>query len=497
MKRIIAVFIAAVLLFASVPSFAGINETRGARTTLLDLSEVTEVSYSTKDGWYFDPTAYNGNPQLTLTRYGSASAHSAPIIVPTNTRVVINGDCYIDNVYMNGEHDVLQGGPDGYLIIEGNGTLNLYANQYNGRCINQSSYGENVHIDELVIKDITVNCYGLERTNNNAATLRPCIYGHQKIKIINAVVNTYFGSCGIKAEGYTPIGGVSEETADEILIEDSVVNIQNYSANDLWSFARGIWTTFGKIRISGNSDVTINAGSRSIYSYLSFTIEGGRVNILSMPVSTYYGEAIVFCGRLKITNDIESVYFSTVSYPLTTVLHCKDEDCSTAGSELQYLVGGFEGGNYYTAGDPDNGDLPALKIVGSSTAVHTVAFYGFDGSLISRVSVPDGQPVTPPEVERVQNNADGTFVFYGWDAELDCVTEDMEVHAQYTLLGDTDLNGTVASADALLIVRYTMHLQDLTERQICAGNVTLDDKLDSSDALIIVRYVMRLIPSLV
>lgn len=496
MKKIIALLAALVLLTVALPSFAKVPVTKTARTNLLDLRNTTTASFSVREGWSFDPTGNDGDPKLTLTNYGSASQHSAPVVVPTNTTVVVNGDCYIDNALMNGPYFVLSGSGDGYLHIEGSGSLNLYADQYNGRCISLPAEGENLQTGELCISDITVNCYGLERTNHNAATLEPCIFGSRDIRISNAVINTVFGSCGIKSNGQTPIGGVTEETANVILIEDSVVNIQNNSDNGLWNFAMGIWTTFGKIRITGDSDVTINAGSNSIYSYLSFTIEGGRVNILSTPVSTYVGAAIVNCGKLCITDDIESVYFGTVKYPLTTVLYARQDGNSTAGSGLTFLIGGFADGNYFTGPDSSNKDLPALKIAGSDTVVHTVSFYGFDGSLITTVNVPDGQPVEPPAVEKIQNNSNGTYVFYGWDRELDSVTEDMDVHALYTLFGDVDFDGSVTSADALLIIRHTMELTTLSPRQIAAGEVTLDGNLDSSDALLIIRYVMELIPSL-
>ncbi|MBO4848789.1 MAG: dockerin type I repeat-containing protein [Clostridia bacterium] len=498
MKKAAAVIMALLLLLAVYPASAMQPAATVARTTLLDLSNAASASSSAAEGWAFDPTGYNGYPQLTLNSYGKANQHSAPIKLPPNCRVLVNGTNYIDNVYMGEEYHVLSGGQDGFLRIEGTGTLNLYANQYNGRCISMPLEGANVHVKFLYITGVTVNCYGLERDMYNASTLHACIYSGHSVEIHNAVINTIYGRYGIMTQGYTPIGGVSEETADVILIDSSTVNIQNYSDNGLWGHANGLRTTFGKIIITGNSNVTINAGSNSIYSYLSTTIDGGTVNILSTPLSTADSAAIVYCSRLVIGSNASRVYFSTTNYPLTKVLYCKEEYMSELGSGLNVEIGSFSSGNYATAPDPDNNNMPALLVTNSSAPVtyHTVRFFGLDGALIAQVSVPHGQAAQAPNVDAVVNNSDGTFVFYDWDADISCVTSDMDVHAEYVLLGDTDLNGQVTTADALLALRQSMTLVELAPKNVRAGDVTMDGVLTTSDALLILRYVMHLIPTL-
>ena len=496
MKRLIALLLCALLVMTAAPVLAVSPAATRARTTLLDLRNVTSSTSSTAEGWVFSPTGNGGSPKLTLNSYGLESEHSAPIIVPANTLIVVNGTCYIDNVYMGGPHSVLSGSSDGYLRIQGSGTLNLYADRYNGRCIDLPIGGENDNVEFLYIEGVTVNCYGLERDSHNAQTLAPCIYGSSGVEIRNAVVNTHFGSCGISSYGYTPIGGVTEATADLILIEDSVVNIQNESANGLWNFAKGISTTFGKIRISGSSDVTINAGSNSIYSYLSFTIDGGRVRILSTPVSTADSAAIVYCNNLKILSGAESVYFSTVMYPNTKVVYCKTQGISTLGSGLQTVIGSFSGGNFTTAPDESNHSMPALYVTQPGGANHLVTFYDFNGEQIAALTVPHGASVTAPAVEQVIDNANGTYVFYGWDKPLDNVTADMSVYPEYLLLGDVDLNGEVTSSDALLLTRYVSGLIELGERNLFAGDVDRNGEPSSADALLILRYCMELIPTL-
>jgi hypothetical protein len=496
MKRIIAILLFALLLLTALPALGAEPAATRARTALLDLTGVTSATSSTAEGWAYNPTGNSGSPRLTLNSYGLQNEHSAPIIVPANTVVIVNGNCYIDNVYMGCPHSVLSGSSDGYLKIQGSGTLNLYADQYNGRCIDLPIGGENDNVEFLYIEGVTVNCYGLERDMYNAATLAPCIYGSSGVEIRNAVVNTYFGSCGISSYGYTPIGGVTEATADLILIEDSVVNIQNESANGLWNFAKGISTTFGKIRISGSSDVTINAGSNSIYSYLSFTIDGGRVHILSTPVSTADSAAIVYCNNLCIGGNAESVYFSTVNYPLTKVLYCKSAGLSTLGSGLQTVIGSFSGGSFATAPDEANGGLPALYVTRPGGSNHTVTFYDFYGSQIASYTVAHGGSVNAPAVTQVIDNASGTYVFYGWDKPLTNITSDLNVYPEYLLLGDVDLNGEVTSSDALLLTRYVSGLIDLGERNLFAGDIDMNGEPSSADALLILRYCMGLIPTL-
>lgn len=436
MKRFTAVFIAALLLLLTIPAYALPGFFRfepaaqNARTTLLDLTNQTVSVSNSLEGWSFDPRGYNGKPLLTLNSYGRENAHSAPIKLPKDTKLVVNGACYIDNCYMGQPYSVIGTASDGYLIIDGSGTLNLYAQAYNGRCIDIPAAGFNNQRELLYINNVTVNCYSMERDMYSAATLEPCIYALIGIYVTNAVINTQYGSCGLKCYGYTPIGGVTEETAAEIVIDSSRINIQNYSDNGLWGHALGISTTFGKIRITGSSDVTINAGSNSIYCYLSLTIEGGNVNILSTPLSTADSAAIVRCGSLVLKNTLSSIYFSTTRYPLTKILVCRLPGESSCENGIQFQVGSFRGGEFNPGADPDNGDLPAIKATGSGSAS--------------------------------------------------------------VLMGDVDGDGSVTLVDALLVLRFAMGIiNELPVPQ--AANVDGNTVTDLNDALMILRASMGLL----
>ncbi|MBR5947044.1 MAG: dockerin type I repeat-containing protein [Clostridia bacterium] len=497
MKKALAIILAALLAFAALPVMAKTAPEMRARTELLDLTAQTSPVSNAAEGWAFDPAGNGGAPLLTLESYGSASAHAAPILLPANSTVRVNGECYIDNAVIGEDRDVLSGSCDGYFRIEGEGTLNLYARQHKGRCVSLPLGGENVNEEFLYIHDVTLNCYGMERTNNNSSTLPPCIYGAHAIEIKNAVVNTDQGSCGINMQGFTPIGGVNEENTNELLVENSTVNIQNESANNLWNYAKGMNVTFGRVRFV-NSDVTINAGSNSIYAYLSLVIESGSVYIRSTPASTAASAALVYCNYLAIGDGVESLYFTTTKFPLTKVINCKTSGASTLASNLLVEIGSFEGGNFATAPDSENNDLPALKISGGEPVeAYTVNFYGLDGVLLSSVSVPYGEGATAPEAPQVVNNENGTYIFCGWDAEFDSVTENMNVYAEYTLLGDADQSEAVNVSDALEAMRHSMGLISLEGKGFTSADVDFDGSVTVSDALTIMRFSMGIINSLI
>ena len=65
-------------------------------------------------------------------------------------------------------------------------------------------------------------------------------------------------------------------------------------------------------------------------------------------------------------------------------------------------------------------------------------------------------------------------------------------YVPYTL-GDVNDDGTIDSADALLVLKHSVHLLDLDAVQQLAANVNKDNTIDSSDALLILRYSVHLI----
>lgn len=128
--------------------------------------------------------------------------------------------------------------------------------------------------------------------------------------------------------------------------------------------------------------------------------------------------------------------------------------------------------------------------------VHIVSFFGFGGASLGAQEVFDGGAAYAPTAPAIVHSGGDTYVFFGWDAAFDNVTSDLEVHAVYLLLGDTDLNGQVTTSDALLLLRAINGLEQLSERQRCAGDANLNNALDSSDALTILRYTMGLVETI-
>ena len=61
------------------------------------------------------------------------------------------------------------------------------------------------------------------------------------------------------------------------------------------------------------------------------------------------------------------------------------------------------------------------------------------------------------------------------------------------LLGDVNQNGTVDASDAILVMRYTLQMIDLTDLQLLAGDVNGNGTVDASDAILIMRKVLGLI----
>ncbi|MBR3382199.1 MAG: Ig-like domain-containing protein [Clostridia bacterium] len=61
------------------------------------------------------------------------------------------------------------------------------------------------------------------------------------------------------------------------------------------------------------------------------------------------------------------------------------------------------------------------------------------------------------------------------------------------LMGDVDMNGTVNSADALLLLRYIMDLEYLNSDQLLRADVTQDGAVHADDALLILRRTMDLV----
>ncbi len=455
MKRTLSVLIVALMISFAVLSalptaaFALSAQSTVQRTTKLDLTGYTSSASSTAEGWAYNPTGSSGSPLLTLNSYGLSTAHSAPILAPANTTVIVNGDCYIDNALMGADCDVLSGSCDGYLRVQGTGTLNLYAEQYDGYCVCAPMGGVNDTSEVLYIDGITLNCYAMERTGSTAATLEECVYGHNGMELTNATINTYEGGCGIYVNGYLPIGGVTEATAMTLLIDNCNINIQNVSG-DQWGYAKGIIIQYGHLTIT-NSNIVINAGSTSLWSYFTTTISGSSVSILSTPLSSANYAALVYCKRLVLDSEVEHFYVGCTRYTMAVPVYCTESDGSSIADNLEVVIGSFSNGAITNGVDSTTG-FPAFEVSGNYVppVTHTVNFVDWDGSVLSSQTVNDGAAATAPV-----NPSRVGYTFTGWDTAFDNVTADLTVTAQYTINSYTvtfvDWNGLTLSSQ---IVTY-------------------------------------------
>ena len=84
------------------------------------------------------------------------------------------------------------------------------------------------------------------------------------------------------------------------------------------------------------------------------------------------------------------------------------------------------------------------------------------------------------------------YIFTGWDADFSAVQSDLNITAEYGLLGDAYTNNNLDISDAVLIMRSIVGLENLNGLQTLLADVDGSGNVELSDAL----YVMRLITGL-
>ncbi len=123
---------------------------------------------------------------------------------------------------------------------------------------------------------------------------------------------------------------------------------------------------------------------------------------------------------------------------------------------------------------------------------YTVTFVDWDGTVLSTQTVDYGGAAEAPAVPGREG-----WTFTGWDVDFSEVTADLTVTAQYeqngpvvTLLGDVNCDGKVDSTDALLAMRYSMNLAEISEQGLVNGDMNGDGGLNATDAVLIMRQVI-------
>ncbi len=124
---------------------------------------------------------------------------------------------------------------------------------------------------------------------------------------------------------------------------------------------------------------------------------------------------------------------------------------------------------------------------------HTVTFVDWNGAVLSVQQVEEGHAAAAP-ADPVRPG----YTFVGWDVDFSNVTSDLTVTAQYEentpagLIGDCDLNGVVNATDALLALRHSMSIEQLTGQGLLNGDVNGDGSVNATDAVLIMRIALSI-----
>ena len=82
------------------------------------------------------------------------------------------------------------------------------------------------------------------------------------------------------------------------------------------------------------------------------------------------------------------------------------------------------------------------------------------------------------------------LILLGWDVDFSAVYSDLEVTAEYGLLGDVYTDEELNVSDALLIMRSVAGMESLSEIQELLGDVDQDGDVTIADALYLVRLIV-------
>lgn len=121
-------------------------------------------------------------------------------------------------------------------------------------------------------------------------------------------------------------------------------------------------------------------------------------------------------------------------------------------------------------------------------AEYVVTFLDMDGEEIASVLVMHGNDANAPEPPK----HDG-YVFAGWDKDLQNVTENMTVTALYIQTGDCNGDGTVNTADAVVVLKYAAEMIQLDSIQLSCADINGDGTVNTADATYILKLAAGMI----
>ena len=151
----------------------------------------------------------------------------------------------------------------------------------------------------------------------------------------------------------------------------------------------------------------------------------------------------------------------------------KEPTCTSAG-EICYICA--------TCGDSYTETIPALgHTYYEQVSQPTCTEQGYTTHICSACGSSYRDSYTAPKGHSFENGSCS-----------ECGAEDPDT----LISGDLDGDGTVTSADAVLLARYLVDLTELTDAQLRAADVDRDGAVTSADAVLVARLLAGLIPSL-
>jgi hypothetical protein len=135
-------------------------------------------------------------------------------------------------------------------------------------------------------------------------------------------------------------------------------------------------------------------------------------------------------------------------------------------------------------------DINAVSGSISIVTNYTVTFnYMVNGEWVSESQTVDaGNAAIAPEA-LPQEHAVTHYIFIGWNIGFDSVYSDLEVTAEYGLLGDVTRDEELNITDALLIMRNVAGTESFSELQERLGDVNLSGNVEIGDALYLIRLI--------
>ncbi len=248
-------------------------------------------------------------------------------------------------------------------------------------------------------------------------------------------------------------------------------------------------------------NVEANAGERAFVPVSMENLASGTFTI------EYDADALTFIGYENSVEDAYIVVNDTVAGSLNIAVVNPNANYMGECMTLEFAVAEEAEGEYaldLTVGDGAaivnevTISVPAEEIeaAGGSIAVasgYTVTFnYMVDGEWVSESQpvVAGGAAIAPEALSQAHEITQ--YLFLGWDADFSAVYSDMEITAQYGLLGDVDLDESLTITDAMLIMRNIINLETFGGVQPLLADVDRSGDVSVADALYLIRLITGL-----